>query len=124
MTDEDKRQVIERVANAINQRRLDLFNAEFTDDSIIEYPQSGERIVGAKNRAALYASFPALPSLKPTRLTVSGDVVVAEVDYRGTAEYKAVFIFTLRDGKIAREIAYWSEPFPAPAWRSQWVEKT
>jgi len=111
------------LANAINERRLDLFNAEFTDDSVIEYPQSGERIVGAANRAALYASFPALPNLKPTRIMVSGDMVVAEIDYRSTADYKAVLIFMLRDGKIAREIAYWSEPFPAPAWRSQWVEK-
>jgi hypothetical protein len=34
-----------------------------------------------------------------------------------------VLIFEFRDGKIAVETAYWSEPFPAPEWRSKWVEK-
>ena len=53
-----------------------------------------------------------------------GDLVVAEasLDYGGPA-YKAVFIFEFRDGKIERETAYWSEPFPAPDWRAGWVEK-
>ena len=29
---------------------------------------------------------------------------------------------SFRDGKIARETAYWADPFEAPAWRSQWVD--
>jgi hypothetical protein len=29
----------------------------------------------------------------------------------------------MRNGRIAREIAYWSKPFPAPEWRSAWVER-
>jgi hypothetical protein len=33
-----------------------------------------------------------------------------------------VFIFEMRDGKIAMETAYWAEPFPAPDWRAAWVE--
>ena len=38
--------------------------------------------------------------------------------------YNTVFIFECRDGKIIRETAYWSKPFPAAEWRSAWVEKT
>ena len=30
--------------------------------------------------------------------------------------------FEMRDGKIAKETAYWAEPFPAPDWRAAWVE--
>jgi hypothetical protein len=33
-----------------------------------------------------------------------------------------VFIFELRDAKIEKETAYWSEAFAAPEWRSEWVE--
>jgi hypothetical protein len=33
-----------------------------------------------------------------------------------------VFIFEMRDGKIAKETADWAESFPAPDWRSAWVE--
>jgi len=49
-------------------------------------------------------------------------VAEASLDYGSGAPYNAVFIFEMRDGKIAVETAYWSQPFPAPAWRSRWVE--
>lgn len=52
-----------------------------------------------------------------------GNLVVAEatLDYGGPA-YETVFIFEFRDCRIATETAYWSEAFPPPEWRSQWVE--
>lgn len=28
-----------------------------------------------------------------------------------------------RDGRIARETAYWAEPFEAPEWRAEWVHR-
>lgn len=31
--------------------------------------------------------------------------------------------FELRDGKIVRETDYWPEPYDAPEWRAQWVER-
>ena len=33
-------------------------------------------------------------------------------------------ILEIRDGKVARETDYFSQPFPAPQWRAQWVERT
>ncbi len=50
-------------------------------------------------------------------------MVEASLDYGDEAVYLAVFIFELRDGKIAKETAYWSQPFPAPDWRAAWVER-
>ena len=44
----------------------------------------------------------------------------ATLDYGGP-RYETVFIFEFADGKIARETAYWSEPFAPPEWRSQSV---
>lgn len=54
-----------------------------------------------------------------------GDLVVAEasMDYGGSKS-QAIFLFEFKDGKIAKETAYWSEPFEAPAWRAKWVEKS
>jgi ketosteroid isomerase-like protein len=37
--------------------------------------------------------------------------------------YQTVFVFEMRDGRIAKETAYWTKPFPAPDWRAQWVER-
>jgi hypothetical protein len=32
-------------------------------------------------------------------------------------------IVEFRDGKIWRDTRYYAEPFEAPAWRAQWVER-
>ncbi|MDQ3603773.1 MAG: hypothetical protein M3385_07930 [Actinomycetota bacterium] len=34
-----------------------------------------------------------------------------------------VLIFELRDGKMWRDRWYFAEPFEAPEWRAQWVER-
>ena len=120
MTTEDThRQIVQNVIDAINDRRLDLFHQQFAEDSVVEYPQSGERIVGGANRRALYAALPSLPTLKARRLIATGDMVVAELDYHGREDYQAVFMFRLRNARIIYEIACWTQPSTAP----QWVEK-
>jgi hypothetical protein len=35
----------------------------------------------------------------------------------------AVGIMEFRDGKVVRERIYFGEPWEAPAWRAQWVER-
>jgi ketosteroid isomerase-like protein len=112
--------VIERLIKCINDKKVEVMDELFHDDAVMDWPQSGERIVGAANRRAIYGAFPALPTITPRRMVSEGDLVVAEasLDYGGPSPYKAVFIFEFRGGKIAKETAYWSEPFPAPDWRS------
>jgi hypothetical protein len=97
----------------------------FAEDVLMEWPQSGERIRGNGNRREIYSRFPSLPKVLPRRVTGSGDswVLEATLDYGDGDPYLAVFIFQLRDGLIVREIAYWSQSFPAPEWRSPWVER-
>lgn len=117
--------VIERLIQCINANNIQVMDELFHDDAIMDWPQSNERVVGAKNRRGIYNSFPKLPKITPRRMVSDGDLVVAEahMDYGGPT-YEAVFIFELEQGKIAKETAYWSEAFEAPAWRAQWVETT
>jgi ketosteroid isomerase-like protein len=116
--------VIERLIACINDRKIQVMDELFHDDAIMDWPQSGEMVVGAENRRGIYNAFPQLPNITPRRLISDGDLVVAEatLEYGGPS-YKTVFIFEFRDGKIAKETAYWSEPFEAPEWRSKWTEK-
>jgi hypothetical protein len=125
MSETENRKAVERLIEGLNTRDLELFHAQFHDDSIMEYPQSGERIVGAENRRAAYGAFPGLPKVTPGRIHSGGDLVVVEarLDYGDGAEWQAVFIFELREGKIARETAYWPQPFEAADWRAAWVER-
>jgi ketosteroid isomerase-like protein len=125
MSEADNRRVVERLLDALDAGRVEEMDELFHDDAVMEYPQSGERIVGAENRRGVYGNFPGLPSFARRDLRAAGDLVVAEatLTYDGGARYEAVFVFELRDGRIARETAYWSEPFEAPDWRAQWVER-
>ena len=116
--------VIERLIACINDRNIQVMDELFHDDATMDWPQSRERVRGAANRRAIYSSFPQLPTITPHRMLSAGDLVIAEatLDYAGP-KYETVFIFELRDGKIAKETAYWSEAFEPPDWRAEWVEK-
>ncbi|MFK0003548.1 nuclear transport factor 2 family protein [Paenarthrobacter sp. NPDC090522] len=116
-------QVVQRLIDCINARDIAVMDELFHDDAIMHWPQSGEVVRGAGNRRGIYNAFPQLPTITPRRMTSGGDLVVAEalLDYAGP-QYQTVFIFEFRDGKIAKETAYWSEAFEAPEWRSAWVE--
>jgi ketosteroid isomerase-like protein len=115
---------VQRLIDCINDRRIEVMDDLFHDDALMDWPQSGERVRGAQNRRAIYGAFPQLPTITPRRMTSAGDLVVAEasLDYGGPV-YETVFIFEFRDGRIARETAYWSESFEPPEWRAQWVER-
>ena len=70
------------------------------------------------------ANYPGLPTNAERRGLAAGNLVIFEthLDYRGRS-YHAVSIYEFREGKIARETDYFAEPFEAPAWRAQWVER-
>jgi ketosteroid isomerase-like protein len=126
VSEAENRATIERLGKALSEGDLNLFHQQFTDDSVMHYAQSGERIVGAENRRGIYGAFPSLPKVSPRHISMSGDlgVLEAQLDYGDGTDWRAVFIFEFRDGKIAKETAYWTQPFEAPEWRSAWVEPT
>jgi len=119
------KQVVEALIATLNAEDVAGMDDVFHEDAVMVWPQSGERIVGGDNRRAVYGSFPQLPKITPRRLTGDGDLWVAEadLDYGDGDPYQAVFIFELREDRIARETAYWTKPFPPAEWRSQWVER-
>jgi ketosteroid isomerase-like protein len=119
------RATIEALVEALNTSDLQALDRVFTDDVVMEWPQSGERIVGGSNRREVYSRFPSLPHVTPRRVRGTGDLWVLEatLDYGDGDPYRCVFIFEMRDGLIAGETGYWSKPFPAPEWRASWVER-
>jgi hypothetical protein len=96
------------------------------EDFVADMPQSGERIRGRDNMRALQRAFPPdrLPTFRVRRITGGGGVWTVEAvgDYGGEI-FHTLCIFELRDGKILRETRYYTEPFDAPEWRAQWVER-
>ena len=118
-------ETVEALVATLNAGDVDGMDVVFHEDAVMEWPQSGERIVGGDNRRGIYRSFPRLPTVTPRRIVGEGDLWVLEaaLDYGDEAVYQAVLVFELRDGKIAKETAYWSQPFLAPDWRAELVER-
>jgi hypothetical protein len=95
------------------------------EDFTVEFPQSGERM-DRDGLRKLQEHFPGgAPEIRLRRLTGAGDVWTGEAVIRyadGTVAHGATIV-EFRDGKIWKETRYYAEPFEAPAWRAQWVER-
>jgi len=92
MSEARNRAAIDALVAAINARNLGALDKVFTEDIIMEWPQSGERIRGGSNRREIYSRFPSLPTVTPRRTTGAGDVWVLEanLDYGDGDPYQAV----------------------------------
>jgi hypothetical protein len=49
--------------------------------------------------------------------------VESVIYYGGGQVLDGVVVLELKDGKVWRDTRYFAEPFEAPEWRSQWVER-
>ena len=121
---EENRQTVERLWQLTEKQDWDAAGELLHDEFVQEWPQSGERIRGRENSMAINKNYPGFPAATVRRTLSGGDIVTSEVilDYGGKV-YHGVSIFEFRDGKIASETDFFAEPFEAPAWRSQWVER-
>jgi hypothetical protein len=95
------------------------------EDYTLEMPQSGERIRGREKMRAFQEAYPDPPSIEIRRVLVREGLWVLERvnDYGGGQIYDVVLIVELRDGKWWRDTRYYANPFEAPEWRAQWVER-
>lgn len=124
MGEQENRQAIERLWQLLEKQDWDAMGMLLDDDFVQEWPQSGERIRGRENSMAINKNYPGLPTPTMRRTLAGGDVVTSEVtlDYGGQI-YQGVSIFEFRNGKVVKETDYFAQPFEAPAWRAQWVER-
>jgi hypothetical protein len=96
----------------------------YHDDAVLEYPQSGELTRGRRNIQGQRASQPSNKRFTIRRIIGSGDLWVTEfiLTYDSKPSY-TVSIMEFSGVKVARETQYFADPFPAPAFRAQWVER-
>jgi ketosteroid isomerase-like protein len=96
----------------------------YHEDAVLEYPQSGELTRGRRNIQGQRSSQPNKKRFAIRRITGSGDLWVTEfiLTYDGKPSY-TVSIMEFKGDKVARETQYFADPFVAPAFRAQWVER-
>lgn len=96
----------------------------YSDDAVLEYPQSGERIRGRRNIQASRAAQPNAKRFHVRRIVGDGALWVTEfiLTYDGRPSY-TISVMEFLDGKVARETQYFADPFdPGPS-RAQFVER-
>ena len=106
----------------------ELANTYGADDFVQEWPQSGERMTKEAS-IRLGENYSEMTGTSPTftykRMLGGGDVFVVEgtIDYGDGIPVSYVGIGEVRDGKISKMTEYFANPFEAPAWRADYVQK-
>ena len=138
------RDLLARLYDAFNRRDYDEAMHMIHPDFIEEWPQSGERIHGPDNLRAILQNYPGGVSLEATpayhgreeewAITPGYTVVrMSEADNTGTgvlkiryadgSEWWMLVLIELKDDLLFRQTTFFAEPFEAPEWRAQWVER-
>lgn len=96
----------------------------YHEDAVLEYPQSGERTRGRSNIQNQRASRPSKKRFSIRRIIGTGALWVTEfiLTYDSKPSY-TVSIMEFSGDKAARETQYFADPFVAPAFRAQRVER-
>jgi hypothetical protein len=97
-----------------------------SDDFVLEWPQSNERIRGRDNYTTMNEEYPAHGRWQFTvhRIVGNESEAVSDVSVTdGVQQGRAITFFSIRDEKIAKVIEFWPEPFPARDDRKHLVEQ-
>lgn len=117
MEESEIREALNRHWIAADADDFDGEHAIYREDAVLEYPQSGERIRGRNNIQASRAAQPDAKRFEVRRIVGSGSLWVTEfiLTYDGRPSY-SVSIMEFLEGRVAREVQYFGEPFePGPS---------
>ena len=124
MEDREIRAALDLHWAASDANDFELEHQIYTEDAVLEYPQSGERIRGRRNIQASRFAQPNQKRFTVRRVLGAGELWITEfvLAYDGQPSY-AVSIMEMKDGKVSRETQYFGDPFePGPS-RARWVER-
>jgi ketosteroid isomerase-like protein len=125
MGNDDAAGVVASFWAAMNTNDFAAAAGHFSEEYVLEWPQSGERIRGRDAFARVNERYPAAGPWRFAleALLTEGDQVVSVVTVTdGALVARAITFSTVRDGRIARQVEYWPDPFDPPAWRAAWVD--
>jgi ketosteroid isomerase-like protein len=122
--DQEIRGALDQHWAASDANDLETEHRIYREDAVLDYPQSGERTRGRSNIQNQRASQPSKKRFAVRRIIGGGDLWVTELilTYDGKPSY-TVSIMEFRGDKVARETQYFADPFAAPGFRAQWVER-
>jgi ketosteroid isomerase-like protein len=125
MSDADVRAALTRHWKASDANDFATEHQIYSDDALLEYPQSGERIRGRMNIRASREAQPNSKRFTVRRVLGGGDLWISELVLTYDADpYYVVSVMEFAGGKVIRETQYFGEAFEAGPSRAQYVEQT
>jgi hypothetical protein len=123
MRDDEIRAALNLHWEASDAGDFDTEHSIYSDDAVLEYPQSGERIRGRTNIQLTRTLQPNKKRFTVLRIVGAGDLWVTQyvLAYDGKPSY-TVSIMEFQGIKVRHETQFFADPFEAATWRSQWVE--
>jgi ketosteroid isomerase-like protein len=119
------RDLVQRFWSLMQSNDFHSVGEVLSDDFVLEWPQSGERIRGRENFGRMNQEYPAYGSWRFTinRILVEGDEAVTDVSVTdGVQHARAISFFTVKESQIMRLLEFWPDPFPAPEHRRHLIE--
>jgi hypothetical protein len=124
MDDRAKSAVLQRHWDASDVGDFEIEHEIYDENAVLDYPQSGERIVGRRNIRESRFLQPNKKRFRVRRVIGAGDLWITEfvLSYDGLPSY-GVSIMEFRNGLVAHETQYFADRFdPAPS-RAHLVER-
>lgn len=119
------RAIVERFWQLMASNDFFSVQAVLSEDFVLEWPQSGERIRGGENFAKMNAEYTAhgLWMFSLNHFICDDVKVVTDVSVTDSVQQgRAISFFTISNGKIQKIVEFWPDPFPAPENRQHLVE--
>jgi hypothetical protein len=134
------------IFEAMNTGDFEAWGDLLTEDTVVEYPQSGERFVGIENNKAVLRNYPGhlavdaaktsvyvggdeghyllTPMFTTVKVEGEGDTVVASVKsrYPDGTDWWVIDIAHFQGDKMDHRVMYFAPCFEAPDWREPFRE--
>jgi len=105
---------------------FDSVKVVISEDFVLDWPQSRERIRGATNFARFNTAYPAHGPWSFTIHRIVAGVGQATSDVEisdGVMRARAITFFSVSNGFITKIVEFWPEPYEPPFDRSEFVER-
>jgi limonene-1,2-epoxide hydrolase len=119
-------EIVERFWDLMRTNDFHSVGEVLSDDFVLDYPQSNERIRGRENFARMNEEYPALGRWEFTinRIVADEGEVVTDVTVTdGIQKARAITFFTITGGQIVKMLEFWPDEFSAPENRKHLVER-
>ena len=118
-------EVVEKFWELMRSNDFRSVGAVLSDDYVLEWPQSNERIRGRDKFAAMNKEYPAhgLWQFTINKMVGNGSEVVTDVSVTdGVQKARAISFFTVIGKKIVRMVEFWPDSYEAPQNRKHLTE--